>query len=103
MTISTALGTLPDLENIQQHEQVQDADDPQEDARDARTHDAADVLQPRELLLDRCGSERNGDSQCKHDRRVAEREKEPYAQRALAFLQHVTDGIVHGGYMICIE
>jgi hypothetical protein len=43
--VAARLDLTPELDDLQQHDQVQDADQPQEHARHAGTDDAADLLE----------------------------------------------------------
>src|SRR5579871_2399419 len=80
VTVRAGFGLLPDLQNVQQHQQVEDADHPQEGAGNTGADDSADVLQLRQLSLDGRGRKRNGDRQTKHNGRVAERKEESDTQ-----------------------
>src|SRR5207302_1758678 len=78
-------------------EQVEDADDPEEAARDARADVPAVVLEGRDLRVHGLGGEREARGQREHDRGVPEREEEADAERALPVLEELPRRVVDRG------
>ena len=70
-----------DPEDVDEDDQVEDADDPQERPRHARADVAAVVLERRDGGAGGLGADREAGGEREHDRRVPEREEEPDAQR----------------------
>ena len=88
--------------DVDQDDEVDDPDDEQEDRRDARPDQPADLrnagmslTKPAESAI----SDRQGDD----DRRVAEREEEPDADRPLAVLHQLAGGVVDGRDVVGVD
>ena len=103
MIMATRGGKPPHLEDIEQHEQIEDTDEPKEHTRDARADKGSDVPQLGQLLLHGRRREHDGEREDADDARMAEREEEADAQRPSAFLQQVTHRVVDGGDMVGVE
>src|SRR5215217_2891540 len=92
-----------DADDVDEHDEIEPADDEQERARYAGADHAADLGKAGEVGLDRGGRDGEPDRQRKDDRRVAEREEEPHAQRALALLAKLARGVVDRGDVVRVE
>src|SRR5450631_3549540 len=96
-------GLPPYLEDVQQHEEIENTDHPEERAGYAGADDAAQIMQARQITLDGRRSKDDGYGKCEDDRRMTQRKEEPDAEQPLAFLQHVTHRIVDSRDMVRIE
>ena len=101
--VGAAAHLLEDAQDVEQDEQVEDADDPEERARDARPDVATPVLEARDARVDRLGGEREGEREAEDDRRVSEREEEAHAERPLLVLQHLPRGVVDRRDVVGVE
>ena len=90
-------------DDVEEHEQVEDPDEPEERARDARADVAAVILEQRDVGVDRLGRDREAGGEREDDRRVAEREEEPDPERALAFLEELPGRVVDRGDVVGVE
>src|SRR5439155_16750947 len=101
--VAAALHLPPDLHDADEHDQVQDPDEPEERPRHRRPDHAADRLEGLEVALDGLGREGDREREAEDDRRVAEREEEPDPQRALALLHEEPGGVVDGRDVVGVE
>src|SRR6185312_14054559 len=84
-------------------EEVERADQEQERPRDRGADRRAVSLQRRELRVHRPGGDREPGREREDDRRVAEREEETGAERALAVLQQLPRRVVDRRYVVGVE
>src|SRR5207253_10061462 len=90
--------------DVEQDDQIQDANQQQEDARDAGANQAAQVFQLAvpidEVGHDELGGHAQGEGDQEDDRRVAKSKENSDVERLLAFLQQLARGVVDGREMV---
>src|SRR6516165_5844314 len=93
----------PHAKDVEENQEIENADDPEKGARDRGTGYNAEVFQRWKLIPDDRGSESNADRETQDNCGMPEREEEANPQRPLSLLQHIAHGIVDRRDVICIE
>src|SRR5882757_4036265 len=95
MVMSAGLGLLPDLQYIEQDQQIQDARNPEKSAGYTGADHSTDALQLWQFLFhSRCG-ECETDAKPEDHGGVSEGEEKAYAQRPFAVLQHEANRVIY--------
>ena len=103
LVVGATLHLPEDAEHVEQDDEVEQPDQEQEGAGNGRADVAADVLEAGDLRVDRLGGDREPCREREDDRRVAEREEEADAHRALAVLQELAGRVVDRGDVVRVE
>ena len=101
--VGAALHLAEDAQDVDEHEQVEDADDAEEGPRDARPDGSAVLLERRDPRADGLRREREPRREREDDRRVSEREEEADAEGALAVLEELPGGVVDRRDVVGVE
>jgi hypothetical protein len=80
VAVSARFRRLPNFQDIQQYQQVENADDPEEGTRDACADDGAHVFELRQLGFDGGRRKCNADRQGEYHRRMAQGEEKTDAE-----------------------
>jgi hypothetical protein len=103
MAVLPCLRLSPQLEDIEQDDEIEEPDQEQEGAGHAGADDAAEVLERGQCVLDGRCDEDDADGKGEHDRRMTQRKEEADAQRPLALLQHEPHRVVDRRDVIGVE
>ena len=102
VVVRASFRLMPDLQYIKQHQQIEDADDPQKYPGYARADNSSNILQLWQLLPHASGGERYSDCKADNHSRMPKEKKKP-TPSGFSLLQHETHRIVDRGNMVGIE
>nr|WP_258564272.1 hypothetical protein [Streptomyces himalayensis] len=94
--MAASLRLPPGADDATQHCEIHGHDGIEEDTRDKGADDSTGLGEAGLEAVGGLGSEGDGDGEREDDSRVAQREGETQAQRALALLEQVASGVVDG-------
>src|SRR5262245_9583564 len=103
VVVPPALRLAPRLEDVEQHEEVQNSYHPEECAGDRRPDDCTDLAQLWKLFLHDRRSDDGRDRQTHYDGRMPKREEESDTQWSFSLLEKKAHGIVDSDDVIRIE